>query len=650
MKSPLPVPDVRRSTSRRRNFTMQFDIGTIKHLGLQMYSTLPPVIGELVSNAWDADAKAVRITIPTHPITETSEIVVEDDGIGMTADEVQKAYLVVGRDRREVERKTITDGLKRPLMGRKGIGKFSAFGIAGEIEIETVRGGETSRFLMNYEELKRSAVKRQITLPCLPPTGTVSKGTKVTLRKISKYKTRSIQISELRRLLARRFSVIGAEKEFEVQVNSDPIKVEERDLKRILDNDTDGNPYIWEYNDVEIEPDSGWKVSGWIGAMDRTKVERGIQHGIAVMARGKLVQEPFVFDAVVGQQYALSYLVGELHAEFVDDAEDTISTTRNSLVWDNEANAAFKAWGVRQMNQVAREWGEKRARDNEERLVQNPLYQTFQAEAQDRGNQRALKVADKLIRDIIKRNPAADVDEHAEVVQMCLDFIEFDAFWELAQEVTDTGLDDTGKIMHLFREWEVVEAKEMMRVTEGRIATIEKLQRLIETNALEVPTLHKFLKEFPWVLDPRWTLVADEKTFSQMLRDEFPEADTVLEQDRRIDFLCVREGRTIVVVEIKRPAVVASEKELRQVEEYVNFIRHHLRRSSDPEVRDCNVVGYLLCGDVARTWQVQQRQDNLATASIYVKRYSDLLRMVHINHEEFLERYKRLREAKASER
>ena len=39
----------------REAYKMLFDIGTIKHLGLQMYSTLPPVIGELVSNAWDAD-------------------------------------------------------------------------------------------------------------------------------------------------------------------------------------------------------------------------------------------------------------------------------------------------------------------------------------------------------------------------------------------------------------------------------------------------------------------------------------------------------------------------------------------------------------------------------------------------------------------
>src|ERR1700730_10586266 len=82
-------------------FKIEFDIGTIKHLGLQMYSTLPPVIGELVSNAWDADATFAKITIPSTPINELSERVVEDDGSGMSDQDIRNAYLVVGRDRRK---------------------------------------------------------------------------------------------------------------------------------------------------------------------------------------------------------------------------------------------------------------------------------------------------------------------------------------------------------------------------------------------------------------------------------------------------------------------------------------------------------------------------------------------------------------------
>src|SRR5947207_52665 len=129
------MPPIRKVPPSKPDFEIEFDPGTIKHLGIQMYSTLPPVIGELVSNAWDADAPKVEITIPSGPLTASSEIIITDEGLGMTDEEIRKAYLIVGRDRRAATGKETTPS-GRPLMGRKGIGKFSAFGIAGEIEIE----------------------------------------------------------------------------------------------------------------------------------------------------------------------------------------------------------------------------------------------------------------------------------------------------------------------------------------------------------------------------------------------------------------------------------------------------------------------------------------------------------------------------------
>jgi len=641
----------RNGDATKPDFKVEFDIGTIKHLGLQMYSTLPPVIGELVSNAWDADAPSVTITIPTTQLNDESEITVVDGGVGMSDTEVRDAYLIVGRDRRkELGDQPTTRG--RKVMGRKGIGKFSAFGIAGEIEVETIKGGETSRFVMNYAEMEKHAKARHLLMPSLPPTGTVTKGTKITLRKIGKFRSRKIDIQSLRRNLARRFSIIDAEErsgrdEFKVVVNNEAITAEERDLKKLLEKDTDGSLYIWEYKDQEIKPGTGWTVSGWTGALARTNRHvDGIQRGIVVMARGKLVQEPFVFDATVGQQFALSYIVGELHAEFVDEEEDTIGTTRNSLVWDSEANAAFKEWGQKEVNRIARDWAEKRRSDNEKVLAANPLYQKFVDEANRVGDRRVRRVADKLIRSVITGDALADDDTQQTMIQLCLDFIEFDAFHELADEIERAEFTDTGKLVKLFREWEVIEAKEMMRVTEGRIKTIEKLQHLIETDALEVPTLHNFLKEFPWVLDPRWNMVADEVYYSQLLRDEFPEDVKTLEKNRRIDFLCVRESNNIVIVEIKRPGATVSTKELDQIEEYVGFVRDHVKRTTDPAFKNKSVVGYLLCGDTVDTWRVREKREVLENSHIYVRRYGDLLRLVEDNHREILERYERLRKAK----
>ena len=166
-------------------YRIDFDIATIKHLGLQMYATLPPVIGELVANAWDANATEVRIAIPETPIDERSEIVIEDNGIGMSDSDLRKKYLIVGRDRRESERTDTTPApLSRPIMGRKGIGKFSAFGIARELEIESASNGAVSRFAMDYDKMLADAERRHAEFPPLAPTGHVAKGTRITLRRI----------------------------------------------------------------------------------------------------------------------------------------------------------------------------------------------------------------------------------------------------------------------------------------------------------------------------------------------------------------------------------------------------------------------------------------------------------------------------------
>ena len=631
--------------SNSNPYRMDFDISTIKHLGLQMYATLPPVIGELVANAWDANATEVEITIPETQLDDASQIVIRDNGMGMSDQDIREKYLIVGRDRRENEGTDQTPApLERPIMGRKGIGKFSAFGIAKELEIESASNDTVSRFVMDYDKMLESAQRRHAKFLPLARTDTVSRGTKVTLRRIIKFRKRRIPLQQLRRRLARRFAVIGSRHNFQVVINGSPISVEERDIQRLLAKDADDNPYLWEFENEEIRSETDWRVSGWIGALDRTTSDAdGVDRGISILARGKLVQEPFLFNAIVGQQYALSYLVGELHAEFVDEDEDTIGTSRNVLVWDTEANATLMEWGQRKVKKIAREWAGKRQTDNIRQLEKNATYRNFRESAKEIGNRRALPLVDKLVRQAIRTNLTAGTDELEPIIEMSQDFLEFDAFWEIAQDVVESDLEDVAALLSLFREWEIVEAKEMSRVTKGRIATIEKLQHLIETNALEVPTLHNFLKEFPWVIDPRWTLVADEVHYSKLLKEKFPDTE-LAECDRRIDFLCVQESTTLVVVEIKRPQAHASSGELDQIRRYVSFVRDHVKGTTDPEMKYQNVVGYLLCGDLVNTGDVREYRDILEKSQIYVQRYGDLLDRVKRMHEEFIRRYDQLKQ------
>jgi HSP90 family molecular chaperone len=99
---------------------MTFTPNTIEHLGVRMYSTVPPVLAELIANSYDADAKNVAVQLKDD---DQKEIIVSDDGHGMTADEINKKFLRIGRNRRHEETSQTSPG-GRKVVGKKGLGKL----------------------------------------------------------------------------------------------------------------------------------------------------------------------------------------------------------------------------------------------------------------------------------------------------------------------------------------------------------------------------------------------------------------------------------------------------------------------------------------------------------------------------------------------
>src|SRR4051794_23053080 len=123
----------------REPLVLKFSGSLVEQLGAQLYPRVTASVAELVSNAWDSDARNVWITIPFEEEWDAgATIEVVDDGHGMRREEAQTKYLVVGRNRRREQGETSEGG--RPLHGRKGIGKLAAFGTAGWLECVTRRG------------------------------------------------------------------------------------------------------------------------------------------------------------------------------------------------------------------------------------------------------------------------------------------------------------------------------------------------------------------------------------------------------------------------------------------------------------------------------------------------------------------------------
>ena len=118
----------------------------LDHFGIYAYNSIRKSLVELASNSYDADATEVRISLP-EKIDSSSEIILEDDGLGMSTEEFQENYLKIGRNRR-IESDTTPKG--RKVIGNKGIGKLAGFGIAGFIRVETHQKG-----IMTAANLKR---------------------------------------------------------------------------------------------------------------------------------------------------------------------------------------------------------------------------------------------------------------------------------------------------------------------------------------------------------------------------------------------------------------------------------------------------------------------------------------------------------------
>ena len=118
-------------------FKIKYDRNTIDHLGIKLYSAFPPVLAELISNAYDADAENVKIRIDYNNKT----VVISDDGEGMNHEELNNRYLVIGRNRR-IQDNGLSSVKNRKVTGKKGLGKLATFGIANEIEVSSVKDGK----------------------------------------------------------------------------------------------------------------------------------------------------------------------------------------------------------------------------------------------------------------------------------------------------------------------------------------------------------------------------------------------------------------------------------------------------------------------------------------------------------------------------
>ena len=612
-------------TPTQQKYEMTLSLNVLKHLGLSLYSNVAAVLSEVVANAWDADAEHVSISIDS----DRGIVTIEDDGHGMTVEDANRKYLFVGYERRKNEGRT--PKLNRPVMGRKGIGKLSLFSIARTVTVHTIRNGDKHGFIMDSkaieEKINDGGEGKYNPVPVDPGQINIFRGTRIVLTNMK----RKLQWTSraLRRRIARRFSVIGSQYNFEVTLDGEAVTVEDREYEDKLQ-------YMWTYGEIGLRSSKSAKnlnfqetrqgeitghpdmtIDGWIGTAAKAGQLRDSDtsesiNKIVVMVRGKLAQEDILEEFGEGGLYT-KYIFGEIHADFldVDDSEDIATTSRQRLIEEDPRYQALRAKLFAELRHIRSRWTELRNKEGKHQALLFPQIKKW-----FRGLDPDQKKAAERLFGRINTLPIEDDDQKRQLFVSGVLAFETLKLRNMLYRLDQVSTENLGALREVFIQLDDLEASAYYQIARDRINVIHKLMGLVDENAKE-RALQEHLFKHLWLLDPSWERATHTEQMEKRIKtalDGVYETLTKEQQNARLDIYYSTTGNRHVIIELKRANRVLRSADLYdQVSRYYSAAERVLEttdRSNEPLEIVC-VVGRRL-----RDWDESSMAESRSRKSL----------------------------------
>lgn len=366
------------------NFNISLSI--LNHLGRNLYRSFMTVLGEAISNAWDADAQNIHVTIDR----DQQRFVIIDDGVGMTDDDFQEKFLKIGYSKRKDNTTHTASG--RPFIGRKGIGKLALLSCAQTITVlsktaktEIVGGTINNSGLDSAIKDDLSANKYNLDIPTdtlidkygpkLGQKGTVIifEGMKDGIRN---------RVDYIRRLVALYFRFSLLDPTFNIYINGEPITLKELEPIR------EKTQFVWNINNIidpyineghfikkkELQLDNA-QIKGFIASVatpSDLKIS-GTEEKITIdlYVNGRL-REKDILRHIPTARIVESYLYGQIHYDALDDETDRFTSSREGVVPDDPKFKELLSKLETVLKTIINDWDVWRAEINQDGDSENP--------------------------------------------------------------------------------------------------------------------------------------------------------------------------------------------------------------------------------------------------------------------------------------
>ena len=614
----------------------------IDSLGIQMYQSPVAAIAELIANAWDADATEVAVELP-ESLSGEPKIVVRDNGLGMTFRQCQDRYLNVGRNRR-VEDATDSSPGGRPVLGRKGIGKFAGFGIAELLEVDTTSGdtGERTIFRLDLNGLRGDeyvgTAPKEVPLVLREGPDDARRATKGTTVTLTRLKLgRAPSKSGFASSMARRFLINQTADNFDVEING-------VDLPQ--DNALMGVEFDFPTDYRDDEKPAGLKIENGVGIEKigddeiqwRIRFTEGTigseeLRGVSVFCGIKVAQTPFFFNLSGGLsgQHGQQYMSGQVQADFLDKLDaDIITTERQRINWEHEEAEPLQEWGQQRVKSLLSIWKARRAEDKLKRIDGKVAPFSRRLERLKPTERRTVAGAIKKIATIESISEA----QFADLSNGILTAWEGGRLHELIDDVSSVETMDEGVLLNLLAEAQVLNALHVAEAVRAKVEIVAGLRKRIEDRDLE-NAVRDYIAENPWLLSPEWETFKKETSVKKLVAEAAKEAG--LDDDerwkKRVD-LVMSSGRQLLIVEFMRPGLTVDRDHINRYQEYIDVLRSSVAKNTELDFR--TVSGLLVADRLDRKRGMDETLKRLAQDDMRALEWHGLLERAEAQWEEFL--------------
>jgi hypothetical protein len=657
-------------------YRMRISRLTVDKLGIKLYDRVSAVLAEIIANAYDADATEVKVRLPFgtwlaspagKPVADQYEISVEDNGHGMTADEVNTHYLLVGSDRRGRFGKDTSRLKGRRVMGRKGIGKLAPFGICRTVEVITAGGDPTDQgYRVSHIKLHLDDMMFDSEDDYLPEVGHLDgtfrkhHGTSIRLTDFNRKLVPKGE--ELHRQLCARFGIRRDDWDVEIfntrESEALPGLAQESfrlgELSIDLQEDT---KVTFDRTPIGPEGSDPLPVSGWL-AFAKNPYKDEVMAGVRIYARGKIVATTRDFGATsgfTGEWSVRSYLTGEIHVEWLDEDEDLVRSDRQDIIWTSDLGQVLQTWGAKQVKELA-----KRGRSSVQRRTREVFEQAADLDARllveapgDPQYRNSVKEAFRVLVADSDREAASDPQRVERYLQLSKNIAPHKELLETLHQVSKEVDSPLDIVLALFQKARVAEFYALGQVAQERVEVVTRLRQLITDGATLERPLQELIEKAPWLLAPEWTPLGMNDALERV-RNSFESwyfkksnqliaTTAIRDPERRPDFVLLNGPRgTIWVVEIKRVDYHLTDDEFTRAVDYLESLEEFL--DDTPEFGATFPIRRLtfIVDHIDRLSRTNRR---LLKESMNVERRSwyDLLEQTDQAHQDFLRKVEKLR-------